>query len=71
MAIVFAGAPVVNAIVSLVITRHEISWAKINPLFYVGMALALAGGGLVTLYKPAAPPRKNAPSPVAVAPSKP
>jgi hypothetical protein len=53
MAIVFAGAPVVNAIVSLIITRHEINWGGINPLFYLGIALALAGGGLVTLFKPA------------------
>lgn len=68
MAIVFAGAPVVNAVVSLIITRHEINWAKINPLFYLGMVLALAGGGLVTLYKPAAPPPKKA-VPAAVAPT--
>lgn len=58
MAIVFAGAPVLNAIVSLLIARHEINWGKINPLFFLGMALALVGGGLVTLFKPAAPPAK-------------
>jgi hypothetical protein len=58
MAIVFAGAPVVNAIVALIITRHELNWNKINPLFYVGIALALAGGGLVTLFKPVPPPAK-------------
>jgi hypothetical protein len=56
MAIVFAGAPVINAVVSLVLTRHEINWNGISPLFYVGIALALAGGGLVTLYKPSPPP---------------
>jgi hypothetical protein len=56
MAIVFAGAPVINAAVSLVLTRHEIDWSRINPLFYAGIALALAGGGLVTLYKPSPPP---------------
>jgi hypothetical protein len=56
MAIVFAGAPVVNAALSLVLTRHEINWGRINPLFYVGIALALLGGGLVTLYKPSPPP---------------
>ena len=56
MAIVFAGAPVLNAIVSLILTRHEINFGKINPLFYVGMVLALLGGGLVTLYKPSPPP---------------
>lgn len=68
MAIVFAGAPVVNAIVSLVLTRHEINWGRINPLFYVGMALALLGGGLVTLYKPAAPPKKSPSAAATIAP---
>src|SRR5688572_3103259 len=53
MAIVFAGAPVVNAIVSLAITRHQLDWSRISPLFYLGIALALGGGALVTLYKPA------------------
>ena len=60
MAIVFAGAPVINALVALLLTRHEISWNKINPLFYVGIAMALAGGGLVTLYKPSPPPPQKA-----------
>ena len=65
MALVFAGAPVVNAIVSLILTRHEIDWGRINALFYVGIALALVGGGLVTLYKPSPPP-PNKPKPVAM-----
>jgi hypothetical protein len=64
MAIVFAGAPVINAVVALILTRHELDWGKINPLFYVGMALALAGGGLVTLYKPTPPPAKAKPTAV-------
>lgn len=57
MAIVFAGAPVINALLSLYLTRHEINWGKVNPVFYVGIALALLGGGLVTLYKPAPAPK--------------
>jgi uncharacterized membrane protein YdcZ (DUF606 family) len=60
MAIVFAGAPVINAVVALILTRHELDWGRINPLFYVGIALALAGGGLVTLYKPTPPPPAKA-----------
>jgi hypothetical protein len=60
MAIVFAGAPVINAVVSLILTRHEIDWHRINPLFYAGIALALVGGGLVTLYKPTPPPPNKA-----------
>jgi hypothetical protein len=63
MAIVFAGAPVINAIVSLVLTRHALNWGKINPLFYLGMVLALAGGGLVTLFKPAPPPKARPAAP--------
>jgi uncharacterized membrane protein YfcA len=57
MAIVFAGAPVVNAVVSIWLVRHEIDWGKVNPLFYIGMILALLGGGLVTLHKPNPTPR--------------
>lgn len=61
MAIVFAGAPVVNALVALWLARADIDWSHINPLFYVGIVLALAGGGLVTLYKPNPhPPAKAA-----------
>lgn len=60
MSIVFAGAPVINALVSLYISRHEINFGNINPLFYVGIALALVGGGLVTLYKPNPAPKKPA-----------
>jgi drug/metabolite transporter (DMT)-like permease len=58
MSIVFAGAPVINAFVSLYISRHEIDFGKVNPLFYAGIALALVGGGLVTLYKPTPAPKK-------------
>jgi len=57
MAIVFAGAPIVNAVVSIWSVRHEIDWGKVNPLFYIGMILALVGGGLVTLHKPNPTPR--------------
>jgi len=67
MAIVFAGAPVLNAIVSLLIARHEINWGKINPLFFLGMVLALVGGGLVTLFKPSPPPAKARPAVVSQA----
>jgi hypothetical protein len=60
MAIVFAGAPVINALVSLYLVRTEVNWGQVNPLFYLGIALALVGGGLVTLYKPAPAPKKPA-----------
>jgi drug/metabolite transporter (DMT)-like permease len=72
MAIVFAGAPVINALVALYLTRHEVDWGKVNPLFYAGIALALAGGALVTWFKPAPAPTPNptGPPPAAVAPAK-
>lgn len=69
MSIVFAGAPVVNALVSLWMTRNEIQVNAIHPLFYLGMAMALAGGGLVTLYKPMPPPPAKKASPAFVSPS--
>ncbi|MFM1769246.1 MAG: hypothetical protein RJA22_1775 [Verrucomicrobiota bacterium] len=70
MALVFAGAPVMNALVSLWLARHEINWGQVNPVFYLGMIMALAGGGLVTLYKPAPAPAPK-PKVAAVAPAKP
>ncbi len=69
MAIVFAGAPVINALISLVITRHEIDFSAVSWKFYLGMALALAGGGLVTLYKPSPTPKK--PGAAQVSPARP
>lgn len=53
MAIVFAGAPIVNAIVSLLQHPPAGGWGSIKPQFYLGIALAAVGGCLVTLYKPA------------------
>jgi hypothetical protein len=50
MPLVFAGAPVVNALVSMLI--HPPKTAP-NPLLYVGILLAAAGAGLVLYYKPA------------------
>ena len=60
MSIVFAGAPVVNALVSLWVFRHEIDFGQVNPVFYLGIVLAVAGGGLVTKFKPNPTPKKPA-----------
>lgn len=49
MSIIFAGAPIVNAIVS---TTLEKNWANVNWQFLLGILLAAAGGCLVTLYRP-------------------
>jgi drug/metabolite transporter (DMT)-like permease len=52
MSIVFAGAPVVNAIYSLVLHPPVGGWSKLPMPFVLGILLAAAGGCLVTLYKP-------------------
>jgi drug/metabolite transporter (DMT)-like permease len=53
MSIVFGGAPVVNALYSLVLHPPQGGWSAIRWPFYVGLLLAALGGCLVTLYKPA------------------
>lgn len=52
MSIVFGGAPVVNALYSLVLHPPQGGWGSIRWPFYVGLLLAALGGCLVTLYKP-------------------
>jgi len=52
MSIVFGGAPLVNALYSLVLHPPEGGWSSIRWPFYVGLLLAALGGCLVTLYKP-------------------
>lgn len=53
MSIVFAGAPVVNALYSLLLHPPAGGWGAIKPQFYLGILLAALGGCLVTFYKPA------------------
>ena len=68
MSIVFAGAPIVNAVVAILMNPPEGGWGAIRPQFYLGILLAATGGCLVTFYKP--PPAKHAPPPaVEVAPN--
>ena len=55
MSIVFAGAPVVNAVVAILQHPPEGGISSIKPQFLLGIILAALGGCLVTLYKPAAP----------------
>ena len=63
MSIVFAGAPVVNAVVALILYPPAGGWGSIKPQFYLGILLAALGGCLVTFYKPA-PAAKPASGPV-------
>lgn len=60
MTIVFAGAPVVNAVVAILMNPPEGGWGSIDFRFYLGILLAVSGGGLVTLYKPAPVPHHPA-----------
>lgn len=69
MTIVFAGAPVVNAIVSFIVAPPAGGLAKVPLPFWIGMILAVTGGALVTKFKPAPhvakPPAKVATTEVA------
>ncbi|MBM3882091.1 MAG: hypothetical protein FJ387_20615 [Verrucomicrobia bacterium] len=66
MAIVFAGAPIVNALYSLWLHPPQGGWTAIKPQFYLGILLAALGGCLVTYYKPNPAPT---PARVAMAPT--
>ncbi len=62
MSIIFAGAPIVNAIVALILHPPPGGWAKVPAPFFLGILLAALGGFLVTYFKPAAPPQKPKPA---------
>ena len=51
MPLVFGGAPVVNVLISMAIHPPK---SAINPMLYVGFALASAGAALVLYFRPAA-----------------
>ncbi len=58
MSIIFAGAPIVNAVVN---TTKEGNWSNVQPAFILGIMLAALGGFLVTKYPPK-PPAKDSPT---------
>lgn len=64
MSIVFAGAPVVNAVVALLVHPPAGGWSALKPQFVLGIVLAAAGGLLVMRYRPMPAP---APTPAAPA----
>lgn len=68
MSIVFAGAPVVNAIVSLAMHPPEGGLSKVPAPFFLGILLAALGGFMVTYFKPAAPVRPKPLAAMAVNP---
>lgn len=55
MSIVFAGAPVVNAVVNLVLHPPQGGFSAIRPQFFLGILLAALGGFMVTYFKPPPP----------------
>jgi hypothetical protein len=51
MPLVFGGAPIVNVLLTMALHPPK---SPINPLLYVGFALAAAGAGMVLYYRPRA-----------------
>jgi hypothetical protein len=57
MSIIFAGAPIVNALLALSLHPPAGGWGGVKPQFYAGILLAALGGCLVTFYKPGPAPK--------------
>ena len=49
---VFAGAPIINTIVSVTIFAHGKKFESLSPSFYIGLIVAIAGMLLVMFNKP-------------------
>jgi hypothetical protein len=52
MAIVFAGAPVVNAVAAMILPPPAAGLGALSWPFLLGIAMAAGGGCLVTLFRP-------------------
>ena len=61
MSIIFAGAPIVNAVVALAIHPPPGGLSSLRWQFVAGILLAAVGGTMVTLYKPGPAPAKAPP----------
>ena len=57
MSIVFAGAPIVNAVVAMWMHPPRGGLAAIPWPFYLGIVMAAAGGCMVSLYRPPPAPK--------------
>jgi hypothetical protein len=51
MPLVFGGAPIVNVLLTMALHPPK---SAVNPLLYLGVALAAAGAGMVLYYRPTA-----------------
>ena len=60
MSIVFAGAPIVNAITAMWMHPPKDGMSSVPWQFYLGIAMAATGGCIVTFYKPPAAPAPKA-----------
>jgi len=60
MAIVFAGAPIVNAVTATLMHPPKGGFGAVPWQFYVGIVLAATGGCIVSYYKPAPAPKATA-----------
>ena len=60
MSIVFAGAPIINAVVALMLHPPKGGFGTLKPQFILGIALAALGGFMVSFYKPGPAKAKKA-----------
>lgn len=58
MSIIFAGAPIVNAVVSLLLHPPAEGWRGMNVKFLAGIVLAAVGAYMVVKFKPNPAPAK-------------
>ena len=70
MSIVFAGAPIVNSVVAMLLHPPAGGMKAIDPRFYVGVVLAAAGAFMVVKFKPADGPKPHASAAAVSAPAK-
>jgi len=61
MSIVFAGAPIVNAVVATLSNPPKGGWGAVRWQFVLGILLAATGGCLVTFFRPGANPPGTSP----------
>ena len=71
MCVIFAGAPIVNAIVALIVHPPHDGWGSIKPQFWIGIFVAALGATMVTYYKPGPKPKQKVETPAQVEPSTP
>jgi hypothetical protein len=49
MPLVFGGAPVINTLVAIALNK---AWASVNPFFWAGLILVVAGAAMVLVLAP-------------------